>query len=100
MPKSAIFAMFTAQPGKRDELAAAFQPMIEAVGPESGTEVYVMHTGEDAVWFYECYSDGDAMKAHAASEALKEVFARTAELTTGRPQIVRGTPIEGKGVAV
>src|SRR3954463_10450945 len=99
MPKTSIFAKFTAAPGKRDELLAALRPLLESVESEPGTEVYAMNTaGEDDVWFYEVYSDDDAFKAHSGSEALKAAFAKTADLAAGRPEIMIGQLQAGKGV--
>jgi quinol monooxygenase YgiN len=98
MPKTALFAKFTAAPGKLDELVAALAPLLDHVGGEPGTEVYAMHTADDAVWFYEVYEDEDAFKTHSASDALKAAFGRTAGLTEGRPEILMGAPVGGKGV--
>jgi quinol monooxygenase YgiN len=100
MPKTAVFAKFTAAPGKLDELVAALKPMLDHVQTEAGTEVYAMHTTDDAVWFYELYADEDAFKAHSGSPALKEAFARTQGLGEGRPEIVIGAPVGGKGVTI
>jgi quinol monooxygenase YgiN len=98
MPKTALFAKFKAAHGKLDELVAALQPLLDHVGAEPGTEVYAMHTADDAVWFYEVYKDEDAFKAHSGSDAMKAAFGRTAGLTEGRPEILMGAPVGGKGV--
>jgi quinol monooxygenase YgiN len=99
MPKTALFASFKAAPGKLDELVAALRPLIDHVGTEPGTEVYAMHTsGDDTVWFYELYADDDAFKTHGGSEAMKAAFGRTAGLTEGRPEVLMGSPVVGKGV--
>ena len=100
MPKTAVFAKFKAAPGKLDELVAALRPLLDDVGTEPGTEVYAMHTGpDDAVWFYELYTNEDAFKTHGGGDALKAAFARTAGLTEGRPEILMGAPVGGKGVS-
>ena len=100
MSKTAVFAKFTAAPGKRDELVQALMPMLASVESEAGTEIYAMHTAdEDTVWFYEVYSDGDAFKAHSGGDAIKEAFTKTAGLVTGRPEVMIGQLQAAKGVA-
>jgi quinol monooxygenase YgiN len=99
MAKSAVFARFAAAPGKLDELVAALRPLLDQVQTEPGTEVYAMHTSDNAIWFYELYSDEEAFKTHGGSDAMKEAFARTAGLTEGRPEIVFGSPVVAKGLS-
>ena len=58
MTGPAILAKITALPGKRDELVAALQAMLDHVENETGTLVYILHTdtgNDDVVWFYERY---------------------------------------------
>ena len=73
-PTVAAVAKLTAQPGKRDELVAAFKPLLDAVGEEEGTLLYVLHVShhdDDTIWFYEQYTDNDALAAHSTSPAMK-----------------------------
>jgi|SRR5207302_5709072 len=103
MPKHAIFAKFTAQPGKRDELVEALSPMFDAVPSEAGTEVYVLHTSPsepDIVWFYEVYTDESSLKSHGGSDAFKGVMAKAGPLLNGRPEVAMGTPLNAKGVSI
>ena len=56
MSKVSAIVKLTAQPGKRDELAAAFKVMLDHVESESGTLIYILHSDngeEDVLWFYE-----------------------------------------------
>ena len=46
MTAPAIIAKITAQPGRRDELVAALQAMVDAVAEEPGTVQYVLHTDD------------------------------------------------------
>jgi quinol monooxygenase YgiN len=100
-PTVAAVAKITAQPGKRDELVAAFQPLIEAVAAEEGTLLYVLHVShhdDDTVWFYEQYTDNDALAAHSSSPAMKAIGPELAGLLAGRPEITLLTPMAGKGL--
>ena len=103
MSKLAILAKITAQPGKREEVVAALSPMIQTATDEPGTEVYMLHTANDdpdVIWFYELYTDADAMKAHSGSPAMKEAGGRLAGLVAGRPEITVLTPQNGTGITL
>jgi quinol monooxygenase YgiN len=102
MPVAVIFKL-SAQPGKRDELVAAFDDLLKAVDDEPGTIAYLVHTVDndpDSLWFYEFYPDKAANEAHAASDALKAVFPKVAPLIAGRPEITMLTPVAGKGLPI
>lgn len=97
----ALLAKITAQPGKRAELVAALQAMVEAVEAEPGTVQYVLHTddaNEDIVWFYERYADDAALQAHMTSEAMKQLGASMRDLAAGRPELTRLSLVSGKGL--
>ena len=103
MAKTALLAKMTAQPGKRAELVEAMMPLVEAVRQEPGTELYVLHESSsepDVVWFYELYTDQDALKAHASSETMKEAGGRLAGLLAGRPELIPVTPRRAAGIAL
>jgi quinol monooxygenase YgiN len=101
VPKVAVIATLTAQPGRRDDLVEIVSSMFGPVGEESGTEVYALHTLEgepDTIVFYELYSDADALKAHSRSEAMKTMGAQLAGVLAGAPDIKMATPVQAKGV--
>lgn len=104
MSKISIIAKITAQDGKRDELVAAFAPMLEHVGTaEPGTEVYMLHTDDkdpNVCWFYELYTDGEAAKVHGTSDMMKAVGKNLAPLLAGRPELSFVTPVGGKGLSL
>ena len=100
MAKVSIIAKLTAAPGKRDELIAAFQPVMAAVEAEPGTELYLLHTDvadENVVWFYERYADQAAFDAHAGSAAMKSFGPSLAGLVGGRPELTILNFVGGKG---
>ena len=101
MSKVSAIVKLTAQPGKRDDLAAAFKVMLDHVESESGTLINILHSdnGEDDVlWFYELHPDNDTLGAHGASDTMKSLGASLAGLLAGRPEMHRVTPIGRKGV--
>jgi quinol monooxygenase YgiN len=75
MSKPALIVKITCAPGKRDEVAAAMDPMFVQVDQEPGTEQYVLHDdagNPDVLWMYELYADQDAFQAHSSSQAMME----------------------------
>ncbi|MBI1844416.1 MAG: antibiotic biosynthesis monooxygenase [Actinobacteria bacterium] len=103
MPKTAIFAKLTAQPGKGEELLAGLSAMLGPVQDEKGTELYVLHVSEgepDVVRVYEVYTDGDAVAAHMGSEAMKAAGAAMAAVMGAPPEITMTTIVSAKGLEV
>lgn len=100
--KVGIIAKLTAQEGKRDELLAviAEQGMANVAG-EAGTEMYIAHAdqGDDnVVWFYELYTDGDAVALHGGSDGMKALGKSMAPFMGARPEIIMLSPSSAKGV--
>ena len=101
MSKIAVIAKLTAKEGKRDEVIAVMTEMVGAVNAEAGTEIYALHTQADdevTIWFYELYTDGDALTAHGSSEAMAASGPKLKGLLAGRPEIIKLTPVAAKGV--
>jgi len=71
-----MIATMKAQPGKRDELIAAFAQMYPVVAGEPGTQAYNLIEADDpdTLYFYEQYADQAAMDAHMASEGLAAIY--------------------------
>jgi quinol monooxygenase YgiN len=93
----------TARPGRRAELLAALQPLVEAaIADEPGTELFVLNVPDgdpDAVISFEIFRDAEALAAHASSPAAAGFKARMGELLARPPEPVRATPAAGKGLA-
>ena len=101
MSKVSAIVKLTAQPGKREELSAAFKTMLDHVESEAGTLIYILHSDnreEDVLWFYELYTDNDALGAHSGSDTMTSMGPSLAPLLAGRPEIHVLTPIGGKGM--
>jgi len=99
--KVAVFARIPAQPGKRDELVKAMQAAIDNAHSEAGTLTYILHTDDkepDAVFFYEIYTDQDALAAHGSSDFMKEFGKSMRDLAGGRPELQILKPVSGKGL--
>ena len=52
----------------------------------------------DAVFFYELYTDEDALTAHGSSDRFKEIGKSLRDLAGGRPELTILTPVIGKGL--
>jgi quinol monooxygenase YgiN len=99
--KVAVLAKIPAQPGKRDELVKALEAAIDNANTEAGTLLYILHTDEkdpDTVYFYELYTDQEALTAHGTSDRFKEIGKSLRDLAGGRPELTILTPVSGKGL--
>jgi quinol monooxygenase YgiN len=104
MSKIAVLAKLTCASGKRDEVAAAFDAMLDHVESEAGTELYVLQDdlgNPDVLWVYELYTDQAALDAHSASPAMMELFgALGGDLMGAPPELMLLSPRRGKGVTL
>lgn len=99
----ALIAKLTAKAGQRQALVDALQPVVDAVADEPGTLGYVLNLDdkdENVVWFYELYSDRDALKSHSTSEAMTAAIPKLGEVLEGGMELHRMTPVAAKGLPV
>jgi quinol monooxygenase YgiN len=97
----ALIVKLTVKPGTRDQAVEVFRGMLDYVDNEPGTLTYVLHTDDadaDVLWFYELYTDSDAVQAHSSSATMKAVSAQVGELLAARPEFHMVTPVGGKGL--
>ena len=97
----AVLARIPAQPGRRDELIEKLGQAIENAKGEAGTTLYILHTDEkdpDTVYFYELYTDQEALTAHGTSDRFKEIGKSLRDLAGGRPELTVLRPVIGKGL--
>jgi len=97
-----MVAKMTAVEGKRDELLQTLDKLLDAVAGEEGTEVYALHLDAadgNVVWFYELYTDMDALTVHGGSEAMQAAGPELGALLAGRPELIFLTPVRAKGLA-
>ncbi len=77
-----VIAHMRAAPGKRDELRAALEALVEPTSKERGYVNYDLHQGvEDPGWFffYENWDSADDLDAHLAAPHLVEFAGRLDE---------------------
>ena len=77
--------------------------MIEVADEETGLEIYSVHRVNDepgTYWFFEVYTDDDAVAAHGKSDAMKAAMGAVAQHLSGRPEVTRMTPVAAKGLAI
>ena len=100
--KVSVIAKITANEGQRAELAAALQPMldhVEANEPDTLRYILLEDTGDpNVLWFYEEYANGEALVAHGASDAMKELGMAVRPFAAARPEVMVCNPIGGKGL--
>lgn len=95
-----VIAKITAQPGKRDELVAGVQALVDNAENEPGTLVYLLYTdaaNADVIWFYERYESQEAFDAHSSSETMKAVGMKLRDVAAGRPEVMVLDLVGGKG---
>ena len=101
MSQVAVIAKIPAAPGQRDQLVAALQAALATAEQEPGTLRYILHedaADADTLWFYEMYTDQDALTAHGTSDAFKALGAAMKPFMGGRPELNFLKPIGGKGL--
>jgi quinol monooxygenase YgiN len=78
-----VIAYMRAAPGKREELRAALEALIEPTGQEAGYVNYDLHQSvedPDAFFFYENWESDEHLDAHLAAPHLVEFAARMPDL--------------------
>ena len=78
-----VIAYMRAAPGKREELRAALEALIEPTSKEQGYVNYDLHQGvedPDAFFFYENWDSGEDLDAHLSASHLREFAARMPDL--------------------
>jgi len=101
MSKVAVIAKITTVSGERDAVVEVLRDVVAAVSTEPGTLVYAMNTDRanpDVIWFYELYTDADALAAHSTGEAMKVAGPRLGGKMAGRPELFTLDMVEAKGL--
>ena len=101
MSKVTVWAKLPLQPGKKDEAVALIQEALDAVESEPGTLLYILHgdpNDDNVLYFYDLYSDNDALASHGGSAWFKAYSAKLGAVLAGRPEIKILAPIGGKGL--
>ena len=102
MAKISMLAKLKVKEGKGDELIAAFAPLFEQVEKEPGTEVYALNRAKDdpdVFWFYELYTDDQALGAHGSSDAMAKAGPSFGALIA-ESELILGDPVRAKGLSL
>ena len=78
-----VIAYMRAAPGKRDELRAALEALVEPTSREKGYVNYDLHQGAedpDRFFFYENWESDADLDAHLDAPHLRDFAARIPEL--------------------
>lgn len=101
MAKVSLIAKLTTDPDTSAEVEAALAATCEAANEEAGLEIYSAHkdSGEAGIyWFFELYTDSDAMAVHGKGDGMKAAMGALGSLLTGAPEITMAVPIAAKGI--
>lgn len=103
MTKIALVANLVARSENRDEVEQALLALVEATRGEDGTEAYVMNREPEdpqSFWFYEMYSDAEALGVHGAGPGMTAMLAAIDGKLAEPPMIKTLTPVAAKGIEV
>ena len=78
-----VIAYMRAAPGRRDELRAALEALVEPTSREKGYVNYDLHQSiedPDRFFFYENWESGSDLDAHLVAPHLRDFAARIPEL--------------------
>lgn len=78
-----VIAYMRAAPGRREELRATLEALVEPTSKEKGYVNYDLHQGvedPDLFFFYENWETGEDLDAHGGSPHLQTFAARIPEL--------------------
>lgn len=89
-----VVAVFTAAPGRLDDLRAALVEAIPGVHAEAGCELYAIHDAPDEqIYMLEKWSSPAQLDAHGNGPAVARLQQLTAGLTAGDVEVLRMTPV-------
>jgi len=89
-----VVAVFTAAPGKLDQLRSALVEAIPGVHAEAGCELYAIHDAPDnQIYMLEKWSSVDLLDAHGVGSPVARLQELTSGLTTGAAEVIRMRPI-------
>ena len=101
MSKISVVVKLTAQDGKRGDLIAGMDAMMDHVESEEGTLKYIImedSKDENVAWMYEEYTDQASFEAHGSSDAMKALGAAIGPFMGAAPELTFCKPGRGKGL--
>ena len=103
MTKVSLIAKLQTNPDQAEEVEAALAATCAAAEEETGLEIYSAHkdSAEEGIyWFFEIYTDGDALGVHGQGEGMKAAMAALGALLTAPPAINIASPVTAKGLSL
>jgi len=89
-----VVAVFTAAPGRLDDLRAALVEAVPGVHAEAGCELYALHDApDDQIYLLEKWGSAADLDAHGDGPAVARLQQLTAGLTAGAVSVLRMTPV-------
>lgn len=101
MSKLSIIAKLTCDADKAADLEAALASMVTASDEEGGLEIYSVHKDDNTpgvYWFFELYTDGDALGVHGKGDGMKAAMAAVGGLLSAAPEVSVLNPLVAKGL--
>ena len=101
MAQVSVIAKLVAKEGKRDELVEQLSKLVAAVEDEPGTLVYSVNlstTDPEVVYFFELYTDKDALALHGKGEAFAAAGAGMGGLLGAKPELYMCELATAKGL--
>ena len=101
MAQVSVIAKLVAKEGKRDELVEQLSKLVAAAQDEPGTLVYSVNlstTDPAIVYFFELYTDKDALAVHGKSDAFAAAGAGMGDLLGAKPELYMCELATAKGL--
>ncbi len=101
MTKIALIAKLSVDESLAADFEAALAQLIDTANTEEGLEIYAAHrdTNDASVYyFYELYTDADALGAHGKGDAMKAAMGALRPFMTGRAEVTTLAPVVAKGL--
>ncbi len=103
MSKHSIIAKLTCEPDSAADLEAALAVGIAAAEEESGLEIYSVHQDPNEAgvyWFFELYTDGDALAAHGKGDGMRAAMKGVGAHLSQPPEVHILDPLVAKGLDI
>lgn len=96
-----MFGTFTAQPGKRDDLAELLREVTRQPRPMPGCLAYIVYTvpdEPDEVGVFEVWESREAHRDSLQLDSVRRLIERARPLIAGPPDSVEIDPLAGLGM--
>lgn len=101
--KKSIIAKLTCEADNAGALEEALAAAITASEEEGGLEIYSVHKDPNepgVYWFFELYTDGDALGVHGKGDGMRAAMGGVGALLSAAPEVFILDPVVAKGLAL